>query len=470
MLFRQIVNEDLGCASYLIGDPERGRRRGDRPAVGHRALPAPEPDPRRPHRAHPRDPQPRRPRQRPRPARARHRRHHPRQRAGGRRVPARGLRRRLEAGARHRSQIEAVHTPGHRPEHTSFLLRDEGRGGEPWALLSGDSLFVGDVARPDLAVEPREGAARDLPLAAPAAAGPGRRGRGLARAPGRIALRQRRGWTTRPPRRSASSAPTTGPSASMTRMSSSRTRSPRSAASPRTSSASSRSTAVRCWSSSATPAPLSPRAVEVAIADGAHPGRRPHQRAVRRGPHPGRDQRLGVRDRFRDQGRPGGPRRTRADRGRGLRRLRAGRRRAARLGRAAGPRLPARRHDRLALGGPAGGPDRDDRPRRAGRAPGRGRQRDPAAEHRRARRARRRRVRAGHIPGSVHIPFGELPERSGELPRDGTIAAVCSGGKRSGLAASLLQREGFERVLHVANGGVGTWQRQGRPVEAGSSG
>ena len=77
---------------------------------------------------------------------------------------------------------------------------------------------------------------------------------------------------------------------------------------------------------------------------------------------------------------------------------------------------------------------------------------------------------SGHIPGSVNIPFGELPERSGELPREGTIAAVCSGGKRSGLAASLLQREGFERVLHVANGGVGTWERQGRPIEAGSSG
>src|SRR4051812_39861456 len=55
--------------------------------------------------------------------------------------------------------IEAVHTPGHRPEHTAFLLRDAGRGGAPWALLSGDSLFIGDVARPDLAIEPREGAA-----------------------------------------------------------------------------------------------------------------------------------------------------------------------------------------------------------------------------------------------------------------------------------------------------------------------
>ena len=55
-------------------------------------------------------------------------------------------------------EIEAVHTPGHRPEHTSFVLRDTSREGDAWAVLTGDSLFVGDVARPDLAVEPRAGA------------------------------------------------------------------------------------------------------------------------------------------------------------------------------------------------------------------------------------------------------------------------------------------------------------------------
>src|SRR5436305_5886351 len=46
--------------------------------------------------------------------------------------------------------LEALHTPGHRPEHAAFLLSDRERGGEPWAVLTGDSLFVGDVARPDL--------------------------------------------------------------------------------------------------------------------------------------------------------------------------------------------------------------------------------------------------------------------------------------------------------------------------------
>lgn len=54
--------------------------------------------------------------------------------------------------------VRAIHTPGHRPEHTAFALIDGGRGQEPWAVLSGDSLFVGDVARPDLAVDKEEGA------------------------------------------------------------------------------------------------------------------------------------------------------------------------------------------------------------------------------------------------------------------------------------------------------------------------
>jgi hydroxyacylglutathione hydrolase len=55
-------------------------------------------------------------------------------------------------------KVRALHTPGHRPEHTAFALVDTARGPEPWAVLSGDSLFVGDIARPDLAVDKEEGA------------------------------------------------------------------------------------------------------------------------------------------------------------------------------------------------------------------------------------------------------------------------------------------------------------------------
>jgi hydroxyacylglutathione hydrolase len=61
----------------------------------------------------------------------------------------------IEVGA---ARIRALAAPGHRPEHTAFLVEDTSRADEPWLLLTGDSLFVGDVARPDLAVEPDEGA------------------------------------------------------------------------------------------------------------------------------------------------------------------------------------------------------------------------------------------------------------------------------------------------------------------------
>ena len=54
--------------------------------------------------------------------------------------------------------LTTLHTPGHRPEHCCFAVTDRARADEPWLVLTGDSLFVGDAARPDLAVEAREGA------------------------------------------------------------------------------------------------------------------------------------------------------------------------------------------------------------------------------------------------------------------------------------------------------------------------
>ncbi len=48
-------------------------------------------------------------------------------------------------------RVEALHTPGHTPEHMSFLITDLGGGAnEPIGLASGDFVFVGDVGRPDL--------------------------------------------------------------------------------------------------------------------------------------------------------------------------------------------------------------------------------------------------------------------------------------------------------------------------------
>jgi hydroxyacylglutathione hydrolase len=54
--------------------------------------------------------------------------------------------------------LRVVHTPGHRPEHCAFAVVDRTRSDEPWLVLTGDSLFVGDTARPDLAVAAPEGA------------------------------------------------------------------------------------------------------------------------------------------------------------------------------------------------------------------------------------------------------------------------------------------------------------------------
>jgi hydroxyacylglutathione hydrolase len=55
--------------------------------------------------------------------------------------------------------IVALSTPGHRPEHTAFLVYERSRSDhDPWLVLTGDSLFVDDLARPDLAVDPDEGA------------------------------------------------------------------------------------------------------------------------------------------------------------------------------------------------------------------------------------------------------------------------------------------------------------------------
>jgi hydroxyacylglutathione hydrolase len=55
-------------------------------------------------------------------------------------------------------KLRVIHTPGHRPEHIALAVSDTSRGDDPWLVLTGDSLFIGDVARPDLAVPGAEGA------------------------------------------------------------------------------------------------------------------------------------------------------------------------------------------------------------------------------------------------------------------------------------------------------------------------
>ena len=47
-------------------------------------------------------------------------------------------------------QIRVLHTPGHSPDSICLLVTDKTRGPEPWLVLTGDTLFVGDAGRPDL--------------------------------------------------------------------------------------------------------------------------------------------------------------------------------------------------------------------------------------------------------------------------------------------------------------------------------
>lgn len=54
--------------------------------------------------------------------------------------------------------LEVWHTPGHTPEHISFLLRDKARAEEPWMIFTGHTLMVGDLGRTELASDAEEGA------------------------------------------------------------------------------------------------------------------------------------------------------------------------------------------------------------------------------------------------------------------------------------------------------------------------
>jgi hydroxyacylglutathione hydrolase len=70
---------------------------------------------------------------------------------------------------------------------------------------------------------------------------------------------------------------------------------------------------------------------------------------------------------------------------------------------------------------------------------------------------------AGHIAGSVHLPLNHLEERLGELPGDRPLLVYCAGGYRSSIAASLLQRHGFTDVSEIA-GGMAAWEAAQLPV------
>jgi hydroxyacylglutathione hydrolase len=356
-------------------------------------------------------------------------------------------------------EVEALHTPGHRPEHTSFLLRDAARDGDPWAVLTGDSLFVGDVARPDLAIEPREGAAgifrslhdRLLTLPDEVEVWPGHLGGSLCGSSGvdhktSSTIGFERGHNRAVRFRTmeefvADAVSTLGDQPPNVEQIVALNRGP-------------------LLEQLGTPAPLTPRAVEVAIAQGSALIDARTNEQFDEAHIPGAISASAYDTGFATKVAQVVPAETDlivvaasdgyeleaaellASVGLGVRGFLQG-------GMSAW-RSEGRPVQRIEMIDPDGLAERLDREEAPIVLDVRGN--DEFAE--------------GHIPGSVHVPYSQLIQRLDELPRERTIAAICSGGKRSGLAASLLQREGFERLLHVANGGVGTWRRRGHQVES----
>jgi len=459
MLFRQIIHEDLGCASYLVGDREAGiaavvdpqwdvepyrrlaRLHGVR--IGHVMETHNHAD---------------------------HVSGHGRlARTTGATIHVHEL---AAAQFDHESfadgwmlelgevSIEAIHTPGHRPEHTAFLLRDASRGGAPWALLSGDSLFIGDVARPDLAVEPREGAQamyrslreRLLALDDEVEVWPGHLGGSLCGGSGldlktssTIGFERRHnralGFADEAEFVADAVASLSDKPPNVERIVNLN-----------------RGPLVEHFG---TPQAMTPHEVEEAVAGGACviDGR--------------------TNEEFDESHIAGALSTSSYDTGFATKVSRVAptgteiivvaasdgdERHAAELLASVGMRvrgfleggMTAWRTDgrpvlRIELIEPSELLRRVEGPEA------------PVVLDVRAASE----YGAEHIPGSLHIPYGDLAQRLDELPRERPIATICRGGKRSGLAASILQREGFEDVVHVGRG-VGAWRQAGGPVESGN--
>ena len=72
----------------------------------------------------------------------------------------------------------------------------------------------------------------------------------------------------------------------------------------------------------------------------------------------------------------------------------------------------------------------------------------------------------GHVPRAFNAPLASLDKSLGPLPleKDKLTAVICAGGYRSSAAASLLQKQGFSNLINVS-GGTGAWINAGYPVE-----
>jgi hydroxyacylglutathione hydrolase len=354
--------------------------------------------------------------------------------------------------------VRAMHTPGHRPEHTAFALIDRARADEPWAVLSGDSLFVGDIARPDLAVERQEGAREIfrslheqlLELPDSCEVWPGHLGGSMCGGPGMdmkvsstIGYERAHNALLREPdveRFVARSLATLGPQPPNFRAIVALNRGP-------------------LLAGGVELAPLTPRQVEMKSGEDALV--------------------IDVRtdQQFDEAHIPGAVCITALTAGFGSRLAWIADRaqeivlvgrddddalHAAKLATAVGiRRLAGFLHggmtswreegravaqiERLAIG------DLFDRAAAGGLQIIDVRE---LAEWKR-----------GHIPGSIHVPYHDIDALPEGIDPALPVAVVCASGQRAAVAASLLARYGASDVLHVVDGGVGTWERAGHPIE-----
>jgi glyoxylase-like metal-dependent hydrolase (beta-lactamase superfamily II)/rhodanese-related sulfurtransferase len=367
----------------------------------------------------------------------------------------------LELG---RVRVRALHTPGHRPEHCAFALIDTERGSEPWAVLTGDTLFVGDIARPDLAIDKEEGA-RDifhslheqlLALPPETEVWPGHLGGSLCGGPGmdmkvsstigyerrhndlldeededRFVERALESLGPQPPNFRAVVALNRGP----------------------------------LLTAGVEVGPLAPRQVEQKRREGAllvdvrtdvqFDGAHIPDAVAITMLHAGFGTKLSwVADRAQEivlVGRDD-------DDGR----------RAAKLAVAVGIRklggylsggMTAWRDERRDVASIERVPAADLQSRAEA---------DPSLQILDVRE--RGEWEAGHIPGSVHIPYHDIHGPPDALDLSRPVAAMCASGQRAAVAASLVARLGGVEVLHVVDGGMRAWERAGHPVERGSRG
>ena len=72
---------------------------------------------------------------------------------------------------------------------------------------------------------------------------------------------------------------------------------------------------------------------------------------------------------------------------------------------------------------------------------------------------------AGHVPGAVLIPMGQLPTRLSEIPKGYPVHVICASGNRSAAMTRFLVRAGFD--AYSVAGGTSAWSRAGRPLVTG---